>query len=115
MVLLAQLLGLVLIFIGEALTLRLVRDVAPHLTVSTKSGTSSPFEIILQEAGQLKNLSERLESLAARHPAVEDALMSVSANINNTATLLEVLVHIRAESSSPQEKVPKQQAGLYIM
>src|SRR5512142_1397833 len=42
-ILLAQLLGIVLSFIGETLTLRLVRDVAPHLTVTTKSGRSSPF------------------------------------------------------------------------
>ena len=114
-ILLAQLLGLFLSFIDEALTLRLVQDVAPHLTVTTKSGRSSPFETILQEANQLKNASERLMSLAEQHPVVEDALMSISGSITNTATLLEVLVHIRDESDSLRKTRPKEQSGLYVM
>ena len=114
-ILLAQLLGLFLSFIGEALTLRLVQDVAPHLTVTTKSGRSAPFETILQEASQLKNASERLKSLAEQHPVVEDALMSISGSITNTATLLEVLVHIRDESDSLRKSLPKEQTGFYVM
>jgi len=112
---LALLLGLFLSFIGEALTLRLVQDVAPHLMVTMKSYTSTPFETILQEVDRLKNVSERLESLADQHPVVEDALMSISGNISNTATLLEVLVHIRDQSDSLRKNVPKQQAGPYVM
>lgn len=114
-ILLAQLLGLFLSFIGEALTLRLVQDVAPYLTVTTKSGRSAPFETILQEANQLKNASERLKSLAEQHPVVEDALMSISGSIINTATLLEVLVHIRDESDNLRKTLPKEQTGLYVM
>jgi hypothetical protein len=114
-VLLAQLLGLFLSFIGEALTLQLVQDVAPYLKVMTKSGRSAPFETILQEANQLKNASERLMSLAEQHPVVEDALMSISGSITNTATLLEVLVHIRDESDCLRKTLPKEQTGLYVM
>jgi hypothetical protein len=114
-ILLAQLLGLFLSFIGEALTFRLVQDVAPHLTVTTKSSISTPFETILQEVDQLKNVSERLKSLADQHPVVEDALMSISGNISNTASLLEVLVHIRGESGTPLKNVSKQEAGPYVM
>jgi hypothetical protein len=114
-ILLAQLLGLFLSFIGEALTLRLVQDVAPHLTVTTKSGRSAPFETILQEANQLKNAGERLMELAEQHPVVEDALMSISGSITNTATLLEVLVHIRDESDSLRKTLPKERTGLYVM
>lgn len=114
-ILLAQLLELFLSFIGEALTLRLVQEVAPHLTVTTKSGRSTPFETILQEANQLKNASERLKSLAEQHPVVEDALMSISGSITNTATLLEVLVHVRDESDSLRKTLPKKQTGLYVM
>lgn len=114
-ILLAHLLGLFLSFIGEALTLQLMRDVAPHLTVATKSGRSSPFEAILQEASQLKNASERLKSLAEEHPVVGEALMSISGSITNTATLLEVLVHIRDESDSLRKTLPKEQTGLYVM
>jgi hypothetical protein len=114
-ILLAQLLGLFLSFIGEGLTLRLVQDIAPHLTVTTKSYSSTPFEAILQEVDRLKNVSERLESLADQHPVVEDALMSISGNISNTATLLEVLVQIRDQSDSVRKNVSKQQAGPYVM
>lgn len=114
-ILLAQFLGLLLTFVGEAVTLRLLRDVAPNLTVTTKPGTSSPFETILQEAERLQNLSERLELLGDQHPDVGDALLSISASISNTATLLEVLVHIKDESGGPQQKVPTPKADFYIM
>lgn len=114
-ILLAQLLGLFLRFIGESITLQLVHDVAPHLAVTTKSTASTPFETILQEADQLKNVSERLKSLAEQHPNVAEALMSISGNINNTATLMGVLVHIREASDGEQEKEPDQKTGSYVM
>jgi hypothetical protein len=97
--LIAKLLGLCLDFIGAALTLRLVQDVSPHLRVTTKSGTPMPVETILQEVEQLNNVSERLESLADQHPLVEDALMSISGNIRNTAAVLEVLVLVKGKST----------------
>jgi hypothetical protein len=114
-ILLAQLLGLFISFIGEALTLRLVQDVAPHLAVTTKPGISTPFKTILQEVDQLKNMSERLKSLADQHPIVEDALMTISGNITNTATLLELLVHIRGKSGTLLENLPKQDGEPYVM
>lgn len=114
-ILLAQLLGLFLTFIGEALTFRLVQDIAPHLTVTTKSGTSTPFEAVLQEVAELKKLSDRLTSLADQHPAIDDALISISGNIRNTAALLEVLVHIRGESGASLKNVPEEEAGPYVM
>jgi hypothetical protein len=85
-ILIAQLLGLFLTLIGEALTLRLVQDISPHHKATTKSGAPMPFEDILQEVGQLNNVSERLESLADQHPFVEDALMSISGNIRSSET-----------------------------
>lgn len=114
-ILLAQLFGLFLTFIGEALTFRLVQDIAPHFTVTTKSGTSTPFEAVLQEVSELKKLSERLTSLADQHPAIDDALMSISGNIRNTAALLEVLVHIRGGSGASLKDEPKEEAGPYVM
>jgi hypothetical protein len=114
-ILLAQLLGLLLSIIGEALTVRLVQNLAPHLTVAAKSGRSAPFETILQEANRLKDASERLKSLADQHPVVEDALMSISGSITNTATLLEVLVHIRDKSDSLRETLPNEKTGLFVM
>jgi hypothetical protein len=46
---------------------------------------------ILQEAQQLYNVSDRLDSLARQHPLVSEALINISGSVRNTATLLEVL------------------------
>jgi hypothetical protein len=51
-----------------------------------------PSTAILQEAHKLHNVSDRLDSLAEEHPAVSEALITISGNVRNTATLLEVLV-----------------------
>ncbi len=47
---------------------------------------------ILHEAQQLHNVSDRLDSLAEQRPQVSAALITISASVRNTATLLEVLV-----------------------
>jgi hypothetical protein len=51
-----------------------------------------PSTAILHEVQQLYNGSDRLDSLAEQHPLVSEALVSISGNVRNTATLLEVLV-----------------------
>jgi hypothetical protein len=51
-----------------------------------------PSNAILREAQQLHNVSDRLDLLAAEHPLVSDALITISGSVRNTATLLEVLV-----------------------
>jgi hypothetical protein len=114
-ILIAQLLGLLLTFLGESLTLRLVQDAAPHLKVTTQSGTLVPVEMISQEVSQLKDVSERLELLAEQHPSVEDGLMSISGNIRNTASVLEVLALIRNSSNGQGKRAPKQDAEHYKM
>jgi len=50
---------------------------------------------ILHEAQQLHGVSDRLDSLAAEHPVVSEALATISGSVRNTATLLEVLVATR--------------------
>jgi len=50
---------------------------------------------ILREAQQLHNVSDRLDSLAGRHPLVSEALITISGSVRNTATLLEVLVAMK--------------------
>jgi hypothetical protein len=50
------------------------------------------LEAILAEAEQLHNVSNRLEALAEQHPPVSDALLTISGNVRNTATVLEVLI-----------------------
>ena len=47
---------------------------------------------ILHEAQQLYDVSDRLDSLAERHPLVSEALIAISGSVRNTATVLEVLV-----------------------
>jgi hypothetical protein len=51
-----------------------------------------PTFAILREAKTLHDISDRLDALAEKHPAVSDALITIAANIRHTATLLEVLV-----------------------
>jgi hypothetical protein len=54
-----------------------------------------PTTAILREARQLHQVSERLASLAEKHPLVSEALLTISGNVRNTATLLEVMVVTR--------------------
>jgi hypothetical protein len=51
-----------------------------------------PSAAILQEAQRLHNVSERLDVLAGEHPLVSEALVTISRNVRQTATPLEVLV-----------------------
>jgi hypothetical protein len=95
-VLIAHLLGLFLTFLGASTTRRLVQDVFPALDVQLEPDPATPFDIILQEVNQLRSVTERLTSLAARNPAVEEGLMSISENIRDIATILDVFVVIKA-------------------
>jgi len=45
-------------------------------------------------------VSDRIESLAEQHPLVSEALITISANVRNTATLLEVLIATKMKSVS---------------
>lgn len=58
-----------------------------------------PSSAILHEAQQLHKISDRLDSLADEHPVVSDALVTISGSVRNTATLLEVLVATKMEST----------------
>jgi hypothetical protein len=99
----AYLFGLFLSFLGPATTRRLIQDVFPHLEPATESSISTPFENILQEVSQLRSVSERLELLANKHPAVEDGLVGISGNIRYIATILDVFAVIRNGSEGLQE------------
>ena len=58
-----------------------------------------PSTAILREVQQLYNVSDRLDSLAERHPLVSEALVSISGSVCNTATLLEVLAATKGRRS----------------
>jgi hypothetical protein len=51
-----------------------------------------PFQAILREVDQLHNVSTRLEALAEQHPSLSEPLITIAGSVQNTATLLEVLV-----------------------
>jgi hypothetical protein len=106
--------GLILSLLGTAVTLQLVQDVFPNLTITTESGTIRQFEDILKEVGYLNSVSDRLELLAGQHPSVGEALMSVSGNVRNTATVLEVLAVIKAENDEPEKNTLKQKRERYM-
>ncbi len=51
-----------------------------------------PSSAILNEAQKLHHVSDSLNALADEHPVVSEALITISGNLRQTATLLEVLV-----------------------
>jgi hypothetical protein len=128
-ILIAQLLGLFLTFLGEATTLRLIEDLRLQVDVSAESATATAdttgaaadgpalaaaFEDLLLEIDRLRNVSERIETLADKHPGMEDGLVSVAGNIRSIATVLDVFTLIRSKAGGPQEEEPNLQTNLYM-
>ena len=96
-ILIAQLIGLLLFFMGEGATLRLViSEVLPHLKFLPTSGVPIGFEAILNEVDQLQSVSARLEGLAEQYPPITEVLMTISGNVLNTATVLAVVAAIKS-------------------
>ena len=113
-ILIAQLLGLFLTLLGEAATVRLIEGVPLQIEMKAEldttrtsnfaTGTSyfRPFEDILLEADQLRNVSDRLETLADTNVGI-DELMSVAGNIRNIATALDVFTLIRSKAGGSED------------
>jgi hypothetical protein len=96
-ILVAQLIGLLLTFIGEAMTSRLVTSVGlPPYRSIPENGIRTGFEVILNEVDQLNGVSARLEGLADQHEPFTEALLTIAGNIRSTATVLGVLVVVRS-------------------
>jgi hypothetical protein len=124
-ILIAQLLGLFLTLLGEAATLRLIEGVPLQIEVKAKlntTGTSKfavgtnyfgPFEDILLEADQLRNVSERLETLADKHAGIGE-VMSVAGNIRNIATVLDIFTLIRSNAGGSQDDAPIPPTNGYV-
>lgn len=128
-VLIAQLLGLFLTFLGEATTLRLIEDMRLQVEVRSDSDTTTAdtidsgtdeaamavtFEDLLLEIDRLRSVSERIEILACKHPDMEDGLVNVAANIRSIATVLDVFTLIRSNAGGPQEDAPDLQTNRYM-
>ena len=127
-ILIAQLLGLFLIFLGEATTLRLIEDLRLQAEVRTESATTTgdttgsaadgaamalAFEDLLLEIDRLRSVSERIQTLADKHPGMEDGLVSVAGNIRSIATVLDVFTLIRSKAGGSQE-APNLQTNVYM-
>jgi len=127
-VLIAQLLGLFLTFLGEATTLRLIEDLRLQADAMTELATNSAdvtdvaadgpamaaaFEDLLLEIDRLRNVSEHIETLAERHPGMEDGLVSVAGNIRSIATVLDIFTLIRSKAGGSQE-APNLQTNVYM-
>jgi hypothetical protein len=128
-ILIAQLLGLFLTFLGEATTLRLIEDLRLRVDDKTESATTTgdatvsaadgpamavAFGDLLLNIDRLRSVSERIESLADNHPGMEQGLYSAAGNIRSIATVLDVFTLIRSKAGGPQEEAPNLQTNLYI-
>jgi hypothetical protein len=128
-ILIAQLLGLFLAFLGEATTLRLIEDLRLQVDAGTETATATEvsiasaaeepvaaaaFEDLLQQIDRLRNVGEQIETLAEKHPGMEDGLVSVAANIRNIATVLDVFTLIRSKAGGSQEDAPLPQTNGYL-
>ena len=119
--LIAQLLGLFVTFLGEATTLRLIEELRLQVEVRTESATTEPaqlaseadgpmmaaaFEDLLLEIDRLRSVSKHVEALADKHPGMENGLVSIAGNIRSIATVLDVFTLIRSKAGGSQEEVP---------
>jgi hypothetical protein len=96
-ILITQLLGLLVRVVGEAMTLQLVTsEILPDFKFLSKSGIPMGFEAILNEVDDLQGVSARLERLAEQYPPVTEALMTLSGNVLNTATVLAVVAAVKS-------------------
>ena len=128
-ILIAQLLGLFLTLLGESTTLRLIEDLRLQVGVRTEAATtadnttdSAPdgpvmtaaFEDLLLEIDRLRSVGEHIETLADKHPGMEDGLVSVAGNIRSIATVLDVFTLIRSKAGGPQDEAPDLQTNRYM-
>ena len=128
-VLIAQLLGLFLTFLGEATTLRLIEDLRFQIDARTEPAAATAdmipsaadeaaraavFEDLLLEIDRLRSVSEHIQILADRHPGMEDGLMRVAGNLRSIAMVLDVFTLIRSKAGGSQEDSTDPEANLYL-
>ena len=125
----AQLLGLFLAFLGEATTLRLIEDLRLQVDDRTASAAATTdtmdakadrlaiaasFADLLREVDRLRSVSEHLEAMADKHPDMEDGLISVAGNIRSIASVLDVFTLIRSKAGGPWEDAPAPETNRYM-
>jgi hypothetical protein len=128
-ILIAQLLGLFLDFLGEATTLRLIEDLRLQAEIGPESistpadpiysSTDGPvmtaaFEDLLLEIDRLRKVSDRIEVLVDKHPGMGDGLLSVAGNIRSIATVLDVFTLIRSKAGGTEVDGPDPETNPYM-
>jgi len=128
-ILIAQLLGLFLTFLGEATTLRLIEDLRLQADVRTESApttenTTTPaadepkmhaaFEDLLLEIDRLRSVSDHIEILADKHPGMGEGLVSAAGSLRSIATVLDVFTLIRSKAGGPQDDPPSFPTNRYM-
>ena len=128
-ILIAQLLGLFLTFLGEATTLRLIEDLRLQVDAGTEPAAATEdtidlaadgpvmaaaFKDLLLEIDRLRSVSDHIETLADTHPGMEDGLMSVAGNIRSLATVLDIFTLIRSKAGGPQEDTKNRETNRYM-
>jgi hypothetical protein len=115
-ILIAQMLRLFITLLGETATVRLIEDAPLRVeakadldttgTIISTTDTSylGPFKDISMEAEQLRQVSERLETLTDTYAGV-DEMMSVAGNIRNIAAVLDVFTLIRSKGGGSEDSV----------
>jgi len=128
-ILIAQLLGLFLTFLGRATTLRLIDDLRLQSNVGTASINTSAvppasrldgqvldaaFEDLLVEIDRLRSVSDHVEALVEMYPGMEDGLVSVAGNIRSIATVLDLFTLIRSRAGGSKDGAPDLQSNRYM-
>ena len=117
-ILIAQLLGLFLAFLGETTTLRMIQNLRLQVVDSAESDSFAvdaaaaevdprlaikAFDDLLRETDRLRIVGDHIEALAHKHPGMESGLVTVAGNIRDIATVLDVFTLIRSKAGVPQE------------
>jgi hypothetical protein len=128
-ILIAQLLGMFLTFLGEATTVRSMEDLRLQVDVRREPDTitedtrasvadapvlAAAFKDLLREIDWLRSVSEHTAALADKHPGIEDGLVSAADSIRSIAPVLDVFTPIRSNVGGPQGEVPNLETNRYM-
>ncbi len=120
-ILIAELLGLFLAFLGAATTLRLIEDLRLQVAVeaeapTTPGDTAAPaadgpemaaaFGDLLRDIDRLRSVGDHIEAMANQHTDMELGLVSAAGNIRSIATVLDVFVLIRSKAGGSLGEAP---------
>jgi hypothetical protein len=77
--------------------------------------TPEAFADLMRETDGLRNVSQRLETMADQNPGLEDGLITIAGSIRNIASVLDVFAVIRSQSAAPSEDTHRVTPVPYVM